>query len=824
MALSGHIYGQMWGMGKNRRLYRVSGKGLDQKNRLCLAALCLVFLLNGCASLHDPETSQEFNGDIVATLEPGHSVGQTLISRRPRFDGITLWLGTETPGAILSLTLFHSPSDLVPILTTTVKISETKTQVDFDPQNDPTNQGYYLRLTTTQGEINIFGRDEDVYLSGQAFVDELPITGDVAFRASYDYDWRAMLADVGTLLGNWWLVLPLGVLLFFPGWLILEIGDIRKEFEVGEQIALAVGLSIAIPPVLMLWTTQLGMSWNWVAVLVVAGFILIAFGWRLGVKVKHQGGIHKLPNLLSRFQLTPVVLVVLFGSVLFVRFAMARDLLMPSWVDSIHHSLITKSIVQAGGFPKVGVTHLPEEASQYHPGFHSLLATFHWLSGIEIPEAMLILGQVLNAASVLGVYLITTTLIKNQRAGLIAALIAGLFTVMPAYYTSWGRYTQLAGLLVLPAGLRFVSTSERTKHKLLVILLGGFTLAGLFIVHYRVTLFLGCLILAYWLGNIYRPAKDTLFRLGSSIKSTVFMGIFSLCLTLPWLIATLKIYLPLFAPNWSGSNTAFEGINWGYLTPALGIPAMVTAGVGFVWGIFKRQRFTITLLVWGLLLFGIANPRFFRLPFPAGAVNQTSVDIILFIPIAVLGGYVICEVTSWFEQHVPEHRKWIFCLTELVVGVGLSILGAQKLLPTLNPDTVLWREADQTAIKWLQANVPEHETIVINPTGWGYGLYRGADGGYWISMLTNQATLPPNVLYGLDAQERDYVNQFVEELLPIGENPTEIKELLENHELSIIFIGQRGGVISPKSLSESPFFETLYHDEEAWIFKTKESQ
>ena len=63
---------------------------------------------------------------------------------------------------------------------------------------------------------------------------------------------------------------------------------------------------------------------------------------------------------------------------------------------------------------------------------------------------MLILGQVLNALMIFPVYLLTNKLVKDKTAGIVAAFIIGLITVMPAYYTSWGRYTQLAGLLVLP--------------------------------------------------------------------------------------------------------------------------------------------------------------------------------------------------------------------------------------------------------------------------------------------------------------------------------------------------------------------------------------
>ena len=48
------------------------------------------------------------------------------------------------------------------------------------------------------------------------------------------------------------------------------------------------------------------------------------------------------------------------------------------------------------------------------------------------------------------IYLLTKTLTNNRPASLTAALIVTAFTLMPAYYASWGRYTQLVGLLLLP--------------------------------------------------------------------------------------------------------------------------------------------------------------------------------------------------------------------------------------------------------------------------------------------------------------------------------------------------------------------------------------
>jgi hypothetical protein len=112
---------------------------------------------------------------------------------------------------------------------------------------------------------------------------------------------------------------------------------------------------------------------------------------------------------------------------------MARDLSAPAWVDSIHHAAITRLILEKGGYPSTYAPYIDIDATEYHAGFHSVLASFQWLSGLDSPEAMLLLGQVLNALIVFAVYLLAVALTHHRSAGLGAAAIAGLFTPMPAY-------------------------------------------------------------------------------------------------------------------------------------------------------------------------------------------------------------------------------------------------------------------------------------------------------------------------------------------------------------------------------------------------------
>ena len=126
----------------------------------------------------------------------------------------------------------------------------------------------------------------------------------------------------------------------------------------------------------------------------------------------------------------------------------------------------------------------------------------------------------------------------------------------------------------------------------------------------------------------------------------------------------------------------------------------------------------------------------------------------LFMPLSVLAGYFTQQVASFTNQLIPVRWIRVHDVLVFLLGCYLSILGAQKQIGCLNPNTILYRQEDEAAMTWIKANVPEDETIVINPTGWGYGLYMGNDGGYWISPLTGRVTIPSNALYGQNKEKR----------------------------------------------------------------------
>jgi hypothetical protein len=417
--------------------------------------LLLPLLLSACVTLPDPETSQENNTEILlAGGETNGATGQTFTARRPRLNGLTFWVTLDTPSETgqswVTVRLYASPeqaSQAGPALFNThISLQNSgPISVSVPPLEGGAGQQYYLELTPSDSGVRFQGQNLDAYSGGQAYANGLPLEGDLAFRTTYEFDASAALSDLAGILRGSGLLLPLALTLAAPGWLLLDFSGLRRRFDGGEQAALSIGLSLAVIPILMLWTSTLGMRWSRGAVLGAAVLLAALLLWRV---LRHARSF--------RFGWTGVILAGVFVFSLVVRLMMVRDLVAPAWVDPVHHALITRLILEGGSFPVSYAPYVELGPTVYHAGYHSAQAVFQWLSGLDLPDGMLIFGQVLNAASVFAVYLLTTSLTGDKRAALLAAWIAGLFTPMPAYYVSWGRYTQLAGLLILPVPLAFL--------------------------------------------------------------------------------------------------------------------------------------------------------------------------------------------------------------------------------------------------------------------------------------------------------------------------------------------------------------------------------
>ncbi len=498
--------------------------------------------------------------------------------------------------------------------------------------------------------------------------------------------------------------------------------------------------------------------------------------------------------------------LVVLGGILIWRFVQVRELVLPAWVNSLHHVLIVKLILENGSIPASFAPYMPVPF-YYHYGFHASAALFAMLAGLTPAQAVLNLGQVINAVVALGVFRLGLAFWDDWRRAGIAALLVGFVSQMPAYYATWGRYTLLSGLILLAVamavGVEIARNggSRRRAARLAVLT------AGILLTHYFAALllavFLGILCLVHLAP---RRSGAAPVRVWSALLGG---GLAGFLLALPWLYRVWG-----FASGYTTITTVPPGAAldavffadyleylWYLLGPTRNYVLLGLAAGSLVLAGFKRA--TIPLTLWTLALLALSSPWGPHLnPFrPDHAV------IVLFLPAALLGAHGL--VTAAERLHDTRFRTVGNGLVGAVL-LGLLAWGLRETRQILNPVTIIVDQADLQALAWIEANTPEEARFYINGTLWQTGVYRGVDGGWWIMPLTGRQTMIPPSMYILG--ETSFVNQtndWAGRAVQLTGCTAELQGLLEDARLDYVYArGDRGG-LTPAGLADCPFLEKV---------------
>ena len=351
------------------------------------------------------------------------------------------------------------------------------------------------------------------------------------------------------------------------------------------------------------------------------------------------------------------------------------------------------------------------------------------------------------------------------------------------------------------------------------LLLATVALAGLVLVHNRVVVFYAGLLLAYLLGQHYGRSTRGRHLVADGLRLALLAG-GALILTLPWIAPALTTFWLPKLEAWTGADPqVFQDFSWRYLTSARGEYVLVLGALGWVWALARRRRFALTLALWVGSLFVLASLGVWGLP-GGGFINYVSVEISLFLPLSVLCGYMVAEVlAAWRAALSPRWERVYRAGTGLLLA-GAMAFGAWTLLPILNPDTVLFRQADEPAQRWIEAHAPPDALFLINPMPWSAYLYAGADGGAWIAPLAGRRTIPPPVLYGIGSPaEVQTINELCAQVLRRGDDPQALLPLLRERGVSHVYVGARGGVLSAQALAASESYRPVYARDGVWVFE-----
>ncbi len=641
---------------------------------------------------------------------------------------------------------------------------------------------------------------------------------------------------VGWLLTLWPATLPGGdlartvvlltraaMLLMLPGLAMSLLLRPLAGADALQTLCLAPFLSLALFPVLLLWTGLLGGSWSLGAILALLAGSTAVVLWRLRRPIALPGHA----TLLACLGVAGV-----FLAALAVRLWVIRGVPYPSWVDSYHHTLITQKIMETGRVPTDYLPYAPLGTFHYHFGYHAWSAFLGWLTGLPAHRAVLWGGQVLNALTVPSLYLFVDRVAHDRRAAFLAAAIAGLVCWLPAYYLNWGRYTQLAGQLMLPVGLVLTWEAARGERGYWrAALAGGVVAAAIGLTHYRVAVFYlaGVLVAACAAAAARACASDRasarsrLARLGSTLAGLALLAVLALALVLPWLPSLLaksaEAAQQVAARGDVGQTDYFTldfvlimGLPKVFLTMSLAAGAWMLARA-------RRRPLGALILVWLALLIFLANPEASGIP--SGFLENGSVIVALYLPASLLLGLAISDAADLLARRVRRAR-----LVDGIVALGLVAAAVSGLGDMLDwgfePGRALVTNSDLAALDWIRRNTPPEARFAVASNFWLTEGLEGVDAGLWIPYASGrQTTVPPMIYINEAPVEQIAATNALARRMNAASSPGEFAAVLRAEGVDYAYRGLRQTPPWYAYLDAADTFERVYEAEGVAIYRLR---
>lgn len=579
------------------------------------------------------------------------------------------------------------------------------------------------------------------------------------------------------------------------------------------QLAIWLGVSISLIALLYEWLNVFDLAVlppTPALLLLLCAIGLIVLAWKQVPTLKFAPG--RIALLMSSG------LVLLFAVTVALRFFQIRELVLPAWVDSLHHAVLIRIVAETGRIPLTLEPYLPVARLPYHWGYHVLSALALQAAGVPLPEAlpqgMLWYGQILSALMVPAYAGLAAYLWRRPVAGIVAGLTVGLLSVMPAYYVSWGRYTLLSGLLMLPAALMSSrgAVQQPTPRRMI---LASIALAGLSLVHFVVFVFalLWCLALIV----TERPKQwPVLLALGGGAG----------LLTLPWLgfIASQAQLGAGAAATYVAGNVSYNALPFELLWASNNQILLLLSGLSALVCYRRRRAEAALIAIWSALVVLLANPTVLGLPYLSFITNETVV-ICLFVPCALLlsGAAALLLESAWLRIHPYPALRSAGILLTVILTAALIMWGVWTSRSIVRQDTILATRDDLAAIQWAAQHTPRQARFLVNTVGWLGSVDRGADGGWWLLPLAERQVSTPPVLYTYaDTTTVEAIQQTTAWLRQTSTaTDTQLAAFMQAYGFMYAYAVVDGQPLDATKLRNSPLFELVYDNGRVTILRLR---
>ena len=252
---------------------------------------------------------------------------------------------------------------------------------------------------------------------------------------------------------------------------------------------------------------------------------------------------------------------------------------------------------------------------------------------------------------------------------------------------------------------------------------------------------------------------------------------------------------------------------------------VLAALVALVWAIVKQCWEAIAVGGWVLILGALVAGQAINVP-GANFMQNFAILIVLYIPVGILAGWLLGEVSNV----LPHHSA----ISTLLAGVLFftALLGAKSQVRIVDTSFVMVTRPDIRAMAWIGEEVSPDANFLVE----GFRIYDGrsvvgADAGWWIPLLTQrQNTIPPQYALLTEQPVELAYNQDVVDLVAALETmPLDSDQglsLLCKRDITHVYVGQGQGnvgagvrqLFAPSDLVWSAHFNEIYHRDRVHIF------
>jgi hypothetical protein len=434
---------------------------------------------------------------------------------------------------------------------------------------------------------------------------------------------------------------------------------------------------------------------------------------------------------------------------------------------------------------------------------------------------------------------------RNRFAGVVAVLVAGLLSPMPAYYINWGRYAQLAGQVILPVVMLMIwdvtsgitvnpASPKWSQVPLRKIILTSAVITGMILFEFRMIFIITAFTMALLILEFIRYIKDDARKLLPEAVSVGLIGIFSIIFFLPWGLRLQGSKLISYGDFSSGLNSLRQLVTQDYQTwlnirfyAPIGL--IIIAALAVFVAIYKKAWLMLSIGLWVALMASLYALILIHVPW-VQYVQSFAVIISLYIPLGIFVGYLAGEFTSRLSAWSPGKPVIV------VVLLGIGIFGAWNLRNIANSDFyALVTRPDIQAMQWIKDNTPANSRFLIEGAheNWVTNVI-GTDAGWWIPLLANREnTIPPQyALSNEQPNETDYSQGLVK--LEAGLEASSVAsaigiKLLCDFGITHVYIGQKQGSVgnlrqplfTPEALATSPVFQLIYQNDRVHIYSVE---